>query len=119
MREQRGTRTRAADHSSRSMPAPKAVPPTPALLLSSLIATRPRLEIAVTHSYKRRKHFLIATRNRGAFASCPVIRSVKQEEGFTDYGSRGADRALLIYGAGIRIFPNCLTTKEKTFSNLR
>ena len=29
----------------------------------NLIATRPRLEIAVTHSYEKRKHFLTATRN--------------------------------------------------------
>ena len=34
---------------------------------SVLIATVPRLEIGVTHSYKRRKHFLTATRTRCSF----------------------------------------------------
>src|ERR1700690_3019376 len=34
------------------------------LATAFLIATRPRIEIGVTHSFKRRKHFLIATRMR-------------------------------------------------------
>jgi hypothetical protein len=42
-----------------------------------LIATLPRIEIAITHSFKRRKHFLIATRSALSGASPSASFQVK------------------------------------------
>jgi|ERR1700683_4402341 hypothetical protein len=61
-----------------SLPCPSAIapraqfieviPPQTGKANKSLIATVRRLEIVVTHSYKRRKHFLTATKSRSSFA---------------------------------------------------
>jgi len=42
-----------------------------------LIETLPRIEIAVTRSFKRRKHFLIETRLAVSFSGSPVFESRK------------------------------------------
>jgi hypothetical protein len=56
----------------RAYPPTQSLQPLPASSKAnkSLTATAPKTEIDVTHSYKRRKHFLTATKKRG----CSVFR---------------------------------------------
>src|ERR1700690_224843 len=62
----------------------RGISPSSAVAGKSLIATVPRIEISVTRSFKRRKHFLIATRMR---VSC-AFRSLLPGRGCFSVGTR-------------------------------
>jgi len=61
MRRQRISSWKITHQPTRTTHVLLPIPSTRTLLLSSLIATPPRIEIAVTRSFKKRKHFLIET----------------------------------------------------------
>jgi hypothetical protein len=61
MRRQAISGSKITHQPTRTTHAPQPVPSTRTLLLPKSIATLPRIEIAATRSFKKRKHFLIAT----------------------------------------------------------
>src|ERR1700683_3437240 len=72
-------------------------PPQTSMKHANSIATLPRLEIFLTHSFKRREHFLTATRMCGFSASrCPVRGRVSAASWFLAMGRHSCSAESLI-----------------------